>query len=328
MSRSNRFSDGERRFIPGPIMRLGFTMQRPMLEVRTMRAADLEEVAELSDNAFIEVIGKLSGQRLERPFFPSAGLALRLAADPEGCLVAGDGGALVGAVFSVARGTLAWFGPLAVASDQQGKGVGQALVAECIARWSPRGVRLMGLETFANSGFHLHLYAKLGFRPAWVGFQVKKRLDATDAAQRAEPAPPLQHPEVPLPDLGYLYPGFDPTAEVRVILSRKAGRVFATDRSLAIVLFADAFHVTADDAFVPLLVAPDREAFVAMLSAVEEAAITAGKKAIALRLSGSCSGAYDALVERGYRAGSAMLRMKAGENLDYDRDAWYCDDWL
>jgi predicted N-acetyltransferase YhbS len=299
-----------------------------MAEVRTMREADLGEVAELADKAFIEVIAKLSGQRLQRPFFPPAGLALRLAADPEGCLVAGDGGSLIGALFSVARGTLAWFGPLAVASGQQGKGVGQALVAECVTRWSPRGVRLMGLETFANSGFHLHLYAKLGFRPAWVGFQVKKRLDAPDAAHRAEPAPPLQHPEVALPDLGYLYPGFDPTAEVRAVLNRKAGRVFATDRSLAIVLLADAFHVTPDEAFVPLLVAPDREAFVSMVSACEEAARAAGKRAIAMRLSGSCSGAFDALVERGYRAGSAMLRMKAGENLDYDRDAWYCDDWL
>jgi len=299
-----------------------------MAEVRTMREADLGEVAELADKAFIEVIAKLSGQRLQRPFFPPAGLALRLAADPEGCLVAGDGGSLIGALFSVARGTLAWFGPLAVASGQQGKGVGQALVAECVTRWSLRGVRLMGLETFANSGFHLHLYAKLGFRPAWVGFQVKKRLDAPDAAHRAEPAPPLQHPEVALPDLGYLYPGFDPTAEVRAVLNRKAGRVFATDRSLAIVLLADALHVTPDDAFLPLLVAPDREGFLSLLAAAEEAARDAGKKTLAIRLSGSCWGAFQALVERGYRAGPAALRMKAGANLDYDRDAWYCDDWF
>jgi len=299
-----------------------------MLEVRTMRAADLEEVAELSDNAFIEVIAKLSGQELERPFFPTAGLALRFEADPEGCLVAADGGSLIGALFSVARGTLAWFGPLAVARGQQGKGVGQVLVAECIARWSPRGVRLMGLETFANSSFHLHLYSKLGFRPSWTGFQARKRLDAPAAGRREEPAPPLQHPDVPLPDLDYLYPGFDASAEMRAILNRKAGRVFATDRSLAIVLLEDSFHVTADDAFIPLLVAPDREAFLSLLATAEEAARAAGKVTIATRLSGSSWGAFEALIESGYRAGSAMLRMKAGENLDYDRDAWYCDDWL
>lgn len=293
-----------------------------------MGAADLEEVAKVSDSAFVEVIARLSGQRLERPFFPLAGLALRLEADPGGCLVAADKGALVGALFSVARGTLAWFGPLAVAPDQQGRGVGKALVAECVARWSRRGVRLMGLETFPNSGFHLHLYSKLGFRPAWVGFQVRKRLDVPAGGLEAEPAPLLQHPQVPLPDLGYLYPGFDPTAEVRAVLNRKAGRVFATDRSLAIVLFADALHVTAEGAFVPLLVAPDRDGFLSLVAAAEEASRAAGKKVLAMRLSGSSWGAFQALVERGYLAGSAMLRMKAGENLDYDRDAWCCDDWL
>ena len=293
-----------------------------------MRQADLEKVAELSDHAFIEVIAWLSGRRLERPFFPPAGLSLRVEADPEGCLVATDDGVLVGALFSVARGTLAWFGPLAVATDRQGMGVGQVLVGECLARWSRRGVRLMGLETFPTSGFHLHLYSKFGFRPAWVGFQVKKQLDSLTGGPAAEPAPPLQHPQVPLPDLGYLYPGFDPAVEVRAILKRRAGRVFATDRSLAIVTLADSFHVTAEEAFVPLLVAPNREAFLSLLAASEEAALAAGKKAIAIRLSGSSWGAFQALVERGYRAGSSALRMKAGENLDYDRDAWYCDDWL
>ncbi len=293
-----------------------------------MRADDLEEVAAISDAAFIEVIERLSGQRLERPFFPLAGLALRLEADPAGCLVAAAGGALAGALFSTARGTLAWFGPLAVAPEQQGKGVGQALVAACITRWSPLGVRLMGLETFPNSGWHLHLYAKLGFRPGWIGFQVRKRLDAAETGGGAEPAPPLQHPEVPLPDLGYLYPGLDPSAEVRAILKRKAGRIFATDRSLAVVLLEGAFHVTAEEAFIPLLVAPDRDAFLSLVAAAEQAARGAGKRSIAIRLSGSCWSAYQALGERGYRAGPSALRMKAGENLDYDRDAWYCDDWL
>src|ERR1700738_2367339 len=171
-------------------------------------------------------------------------------------------------------------------------GGGRGALRRCLHRSHQRAVRVRGLETFPNSGFHLHLYAKLGFRPGWVGLQVRKQLDAPAVGPRAEPAPPLQHPEVPLPDLGYLYPGFDPTAEVRAILHRKAGRVFATDRSLAVVLLADALHVTAVDAFVPLLVAPDREAFLSLLAAAEEAARAAGKKAIAIRLSGSSWGAF------------------------------------
>jgi predicted N-acetyltransferase YhbS len=299
-----------------------------MVEIRSMREEDLEAVAEVTDLAFIEVIGKLSGRILERPFFAPAGLALKLAGDPEGCLVAIADGRVAGALFSVARGTLAWFGPLAVDSSHQGAGVGQALVAECVRRWSGRGVRLQGLETFPNSSFHLHLYSKFGFRPAWTGVELRKRLDGEGEVPPAEPAPPLQHPMLPLPDLGYLYPGFDPSAEVRAILERRAGRVFATDRSLAIVLLEGAFHVTAENAFIPLLVAPDRAGFLSLAAAAEAVARAAGKQQIAVRIPGACWGAFQALVDNGYRAGLSMLRMKAGENLDYDRDAWYCDDWL
>ena len=299
-----------------------------MVEIRSMRAEDLEAVAEVTDLAFIEVIGKLTGRTLERPFFAPAGLALKLAGDPEGCLVAIDDGGLAGALFSVARGTLAWFGPLAVDSRRQGAGVGQALVAECRRRLSGRGVRLQGLETFPNSSFHLHLYSKFGFRPAWTGVELRKRLDGDVVLAAAELAPPLQHPTVPLPDLGYLYPGFDPAAEVRAILERRAGRVFATDRSLAIVLLEGAFHVSAENAFIPLLVAPDRAGFLSLVAAAEAVARAAGKKQIAVRMPGACWGAFQALVDNGYRAGQSVLRMKTGENLDYDRDAWYCDDWL
>ena len=293
-----------------------------------MREDDLEAVAEVTDLAFIEVIARLSGRTLERPFFALSGLALRLAGDPEGCLVAIDDDGIAGALFSVARGTLAWFGPLAVDSRRQGAGVGQALVAECLRRWSGRGVRLQGLETFPNSSFHLHLYSKFGFRPAWTGVELRKRLDGEAGHRDAEPAPPLQHPAVPLPDLGYLYPGFDAAGEVRAVLERRAGRVFATDRSLAIVLLDGAFHVSAENAFIPLLVAPDRTGFLSLVAAAEDVARAAGKQQIALRMPGACWGAFQALVENGYRAGQSVLRMKAGENLDYDRDAWYCDDWL
>lgn len=49
----------------------------------------------------------------------------------------------------VARGTLGWFGPLAVAHAAQGRGVGLALVAACVGARRARGVRLMALESVA-----------------------------------------------------------------------------------------------------------------------------------------------------------------------------------
>ena len=299
-----------------------------MPEIRSMRVEDLDQVAEVSDQAFIAVIGKLYGQHPVRPFFPLGGLALRLGTDPEGCLVYSDRGEVAGALFSVARGSLGWFGPLAVATTVQGQGAGKALVAECLHRWQRRRVRMLGLETFPSSGFHAHLYAKFGFRPGWTGVQLRRRFEAEGAEEEVEPARPLQHPNLPLPDLGFLYRGLDLTAEVRATLLRHAGRVFASDRGLAILHLQDAFHVTPEEAFLPFLAARDRGAFLSLLAAAEEAAQAAGRKSLALRLPGTAWTAFQALVERGYQAGPAMLRMKTGEHLDYDRDAWYVDDWL
>jgi predicted N-acetyltransferase YhbS len=300
-----------------------------MAEIRSMREEDLDQVAEVSDQAFIAVIAKLYGQRLERPFFPLAGLALRLWTDPDGCLVYLDHGQVVGALFSVARGTVGWLGPVAVASVAQGQGAGQALVAECLRRWARRKVRMLGLETFPSSGFHAHLYSKFGFRPAWTGVQLRRQLEQAQVRDDSiEPARALQHAHLPLPDLGFLYRGFDPAAEVRATMLRHVGRVFTSDRGLAILHLQDAFHVTPEEAFLPLLVARDQGTFLSLLMAAEAGAQGAGTTSLALRLPGTAWTAFQALVDRGYRAGPAMLRMKAGEHLDYDRDAWYLDDWL
>ncbi len=47
------------------------------------------------------------------------------------------------------------------------------------------------------------------------------------------------------------------------------------------------------------------------------------------RIPGSCWATYCRLRERGYRLGTAMVRLKMGENVDYDRpDLYYCDNWL
>ena len=297
------------------------------MEIRGLRDGDLEEVSELADHAFIGVLERLSGQRLGRPFFPIEGLRYRLDADPDGCLVAEADGRLTGVLFSVRRGTLAWFGPLAVAEAAQGTGVGQALLAECHRRWLASGVRLMGLETFAQSPGHVHLYSKLGYHPGWTGVQLRRTLGPAPPG-RSPAAAAVQHPRLPLPDLGYLYPGFDPAAEVRATIERRTGRVFTTDRGLALLHLRNALHVNPDEGFVPLLVADDRDSFISLVEACEDAARAAGKAALAMRLPGGAAGAFRALRERGYAVGSTMLRMKSGQRLDYDRDAWYCDDWL
>ena len=114
--------------------------------------------------------------------------AVRFAADPDGCFVAvreQEPGQVTGALISVARGTLGWFGPLAVHPDAQRSGAGGKLVAACLDSWRRRGVRLMGLETYRDSPFHARFYQKMGFRPSCTGIGFRAQLGEDRACRRA-----------------------------------------------------------------------------------------------------------------------------------------------
>ena len=152
-------------------------MTSPAAAIRPMTGADLAAVATVTNTAFGTLRGDPDSQR-----FPELLFQTRLAADPAGCFVAAshdDPARLSGALFSVARGGLGWFGPLAVSPEAQRGGVGRELTAACVESWRARGVRLMGLETFADSPLHVHMYSKLGFRPAWTGVSFSRPLGAT-----------------------------------------------------------------------------------------------------------------------------------------------------
>ena len=119
--------------------------------VRPMAHGDLKAAAEVTNGAFAALTERPAEPRFSLSFFE-----LRFAADPRGCFVALDEtGSLLGSLFSVARGPLGWFGPLAVRPEVQKTGIGEALVAECLTGWTKRDITLAGLETFAGSCFHV-----------------------------------------------------------------------------------------------------------------------------------------------------------------------------
>jgi predicted N-acetyltransferase YhbS len=299
--------------------------------IRLMTADDLVGVAAVTNRAFGTLRGDPDSER-----FPTLLFETRLAADPAGCFVAAspeDPGQLTGALFSVARGGLGWFGPLAVLPGVQRGGLGQELTAACTDSWRARGVRLMGLETFGDSPFHIYLYSKLGFRPAWTGVSFSRSLGET--AQTAMPAdvgvdglPGEVQGGGFLPDLSYLYPGLDVSGEIAATLSFAAGAVLTTGDGLALCHLKQTFQ-GPQTGYVPFLAARSRGSFDALLAAAEHVSREAGCTSMFTRTSGSAWATMDALAGHGYRAGGAMVRMKRGENLDYDRTgAYYCDNWL
>lgn len=311
-----------------------------MADVRPLTDTDLEWVPPLADAAFCRVSETLYGRPRTPPLFPPHQFPYRLAVDPAGCFAATDRGRPVGVLFSVARGPLAWVGPIAVAPDADNRGIGQALMAACLDSWERRCVRLAGLETFPSSPKHLHLYAKLGFRPGWTGLGVRREwgtAEGTATAGAATPAPRAPAADWPdgvnaagdLPPLDFVYPGLDLRAEAEATRRQRIGEVLVTNGGCALCHVRSTFHPRPGTTFVPFLAARDEEAFDRLVRAAECLAARAGCHAVSVRLPGSCWRAYRHLAARGYREMGAMLRMKRGERPDYDHaDLFYCDNWL
>jgi GNAT superfamily N-acetyltransferase len=291
------------------------------IEVRPMQEADLDAVLEITNEAFRGLVERNTGRRTEGPLFASTLGRYRLEVDPHGCHVATRGDELVGANFSVLRGTLGWFGPLAVRPDAQGHGIAQRLVAACLRAAEQRGVRLMGLETLANSPQHVHLYLKLGFRPSWTG--ISFRAEVRDGQMPRE-----VDVNGVVPKLDYLYPGYDATHDARATRAAKVGATLTYGDGFAICHYINTLWTDTSIAYVPLVVAPDRKTFDTLLRAVEAVAREHGKAHVVTQVPGSSWATQEALLELGYESGGAALRMKRGENLDYDAASfYYCDDW-
>lgn len=288
--------------------------------IRSMGVDDLPAVAAVTNAAFGALHGAATGAELFAPLLFSS----RLAADPPGCLVAvpdEDPGHLVGVLFSVARGSLGWFGPLAVRPGDQRSGAGEGLVRACLESWARRGVGLRGLETLAASAFHVRFYSRLGFRPSWTGIELT-------GATSAGTLPDTVVVDGPLPDLDFLRPGLDLRGEADATISSGAGHVLCTAEGMAIVHLAQTFQGPATT-FVPFLAAPTRAAFSDLMTAAEHLGAEQGHTSVVTRVSGSAWNTLDALDERGYQAGPVMVRMKAGTHLDYDAgEAYYLDNWL
>jgi hypothetical protein len=97
----------------------------------------------------------------------------------------------------------------------------------------------------------------------------------------------------------------------------------------AMILHLGPTYQDAASGFVPFRAAASRETFGHLLTAAEHLTASAGRRALLVRVPGSNFATIDALAVRGYRAGRVMVRMKAGQNLDYDGGpGYYIDNWL
>ena len=265
-----------------------------MSVVRGMTSGDLPAVSSVTNAAFRALGVPGSGSA---PAIPALFFAVRFAADPGRCFVAvreREPGQVAGALISVARGTLGWFGPLAVHPDAQRSGVGGKLVAACLDSWRRRGVRLMGLETYRDRAFHARLYEDMGFRPSCTGIGFRAQLGETSMPAGVRIGGPL-------PGLGFLYPGLDVSAEAAATTRCGAGCVLTTAGGIAIVHLESTVQPPGAG-FVPFLAAATRDSFERVLGAAEHLSRERGKTALLTRASSASWNIIDALDTRGYQA--------------------------
>ena len=298
--------------------------------IRAMTSGDLPGVASVTSAAFGALHAPAASAEPAGPAIPALLFAVRLAADPGGCFVAEqeqeqeqeqEPGRVTGALLSVARGTLGWFGPLAVHPDAQRSGAGGKLVAACLDSWRRRGVRLMGLETYRDSPLHKRFYKKRGFRPSCTGIGFRGQLGGTGMPAGVRIGGPM-------PDLGFLYPGLDVTGEAAATTRCGAGQVLTTAGGIAIVHLESTVQ-PPDAGFVPFLAAATRDSFERLLAAAEHLSHERGKTALLTRASSSSWNIINVLDRRGYQAQALTTRMKAGDDPDYDHtSSYYLDNWL
>ena len=286
-----------------------------------MRETDLGAVHEITNAAFRELVEHTTGRRVDAILFAENMGRYRLHLDPAGCHVAIKEGQLVGANFSVLRGTLGWFGPLAVRPDAQGHGIAQRLVNECLRSFEYRGARLIGLETLASSPQHIHLYQKLGFRPSWTGIGYRGEVSRVQM-------PANVTIDADAPPLDYVYRGYDASGDAVTTRAEQVGVTLRAGAGFAVCHVVPTLWAEPTITYVPLIAAPDREIFASLLRAIDAVSSEHGKVQVITQAPGSAWATQDALIEHGYKPGGAALRMKRGERLDYDAGSFfYCDDW-
>lgn len=141
------------------------------LSIRDARPEDRETVAALTRAAYAEFAGVMQ---------PSAWDALEAAVKrvlkepgPAQCIVAEDEWRIVGSVFLYPAGVSAYDGAdvqeypeirlLAIAPNARRRGVGRALVDECVRRAIASGATELGLHTSKSLGAAIAMYEAMGF---------------------------------------------------------------------------------------------------------------------------------------------------------------------
>ncbi len=164
------------------------------LDVREMRPSDLPAVAAVDMAAFSFAAVHSGRPPLESPRH-TAGLEYFRRMAPALCLVAEHGGTVCGYTIGHRWGATAWIGPVGVAPELMGRGIGTALLDAFRECSLAAGATTIGLETSILG--NVRLYERRGYRAAALRLLLAKDLargPAPEAAQAAAAAAQVAAP--------------------------------------------------------------------------------------------------------------------------------------
>jgi predicted N-acetyltransferase YhbS len=302
------------------------------LVVRPMRASDVAAADRVFRLAFGTYLGLPDPAR-----FGGDGdhAGTRFRADPAAAFVAELGGEVVGSNFVTTWGSVGFFGPLTVRPDLWEKGVAKALLVPSLELFEQRGVRVRGLYTFAQSAKHVRLYQRFGFWPRFLNATLSTAVSKSEERFLVLSRAGDRERELgAIRDLcGAVFPGFDPTAEVKSVLEQRLGDVVLVREgeltAFAVVHVGAGTEAGSGAAYMKVGAARSRETFGKLLDACEAFAAARGAERLRGGVHTSRLDAYRTFLERGWRTdmqGVSMLSPADGGG--YDRaDAFVIEDW-
>jgi GNAT superfamily N-acetyltransferase len=322
-----------------------------MTAIRPMIADDIPQVERIID-AEAAARRRVTGAAGSEP--PGSRLVkTRFHKEPSGCFVAEEPThGIIGSVLSIAWGSVAWLGPLAVHPELSGKGVEQQLLHAVLDYWEPMTLSAQGVETDPASPSQIGLYTSFDFRPQFLTATLIGAVDPNG------PRAPIRQrsPSFELMRLSQLsdalretmlsncrriserhYPGLDYSKELHTVEALQLGDTLLLGVGERLYGFAichttSASEADPDSCYVKaLLIDPaidDQETLLALVEACEGYARTQKLTTVRLGVNLACWEGYQAVAARRYRLGQLRLRMvRPIDELLSDPSPFHFNDW-
>lgn len=304
-----------------------FVRKERTARLRPMTVEDIEEVREVGQIAWSDLAMHDIGRKFKYPKRSEKIVDAYLWKDPGGCIVAEEGGKIVGSAFCHVWGRVGWIGPLEVLPAHQDHGIGKALLNGCEAHLESRGCSVIGLETMTHLPKHLHFYMSSGYRPGATTLIMEKILRHEENTCGAVDELTLDHLSTGLPSVSSLSvkvnPQLDYSVEAEAIVRKRLGHVYFANDDRGVVGFAllhtyqrgdEATYSSVKALIVDPLASDPKATFTKLMSRCEQTSLDLNKGRLLTRFPAGDLRLYGHMLDRSFVLKGANLRLvKKGE---------------